>query len=79
MILVIYIFVKGTLTVTGTNNRSKKNRLMQLYMQGTCTMIEYSNNYRMTTGSLWNNYRDELTDDTNNINFPRKINQPRVF
>ena len=52
---------------------------MQLYMQGTCTMIEYSNNYRMTTGSLWNNYRDELTDDTNNINFPRKINQPRVF
>ena len=52
---------------------------MQLYMQGTCTMIEYSNNYRMTTGSLWNNYRDELTDDTNNINFPREINQPRVF
>ena len=35
-------------------------------------LIEYSKNYRKTTGSLWNYYRDELTDDTNNSNFPNK-------
>ena len=32
-------------------------------------LIEYSKNYWKTTGSLWNYYRDELSDDTNdNIN-----------
>ena len=34
-------------------------------------LIEYSKNYRKTTGSLWNYYRDELsydTNDNNNIN-----------
>ena len=36
------------------------------------SLIEYSENYRKTTGSLWNYYRDELTDDTNDINFPNK-------
>ena len=35
-------------------------------------LIEYSKNYRKTTGSLWNYYRDESTDDTNNSNFPNK-------
>ena len=35
-------------------------------------LIEYSKNYRKTTGSLWNYYRDELTDDTNDINFLNK-------
>ena len=32
-------------------------------------LLEYSKNYRKKTGSLWNYYRDELSDDTNdNIN-----------
>ena len=31
-------------------------------------LIEYSKNYRKTTGSLWNYYRDELSDDTKNNN-----------
>ena len=31
-------------------------------------LLEYSKNYSKTTGSLWNYYRDELTDDTNNNN-----------
>ena len=31
-------------------------------------MIEYSKNFRKTTGSLWNYYRDELSDDTNDDN-----------
>ena len=35
-------------------------------------LIEYSNNYKKTTGSLWTYYRDELTDDRNNNNFPKK-------
>ena len=35
-------------------------------------LIEYSKNYRKTTGSLWNYYRDELTDDRNDTNFPNK-------
>ena len=28
-------------------------------------LLEYSKNYRKTTGSLYNYYRDELSDDTN--------------
>ena len=33
---------------------------------------EYSKNYRKTTGSLWNYYKDELSNDTNNNNNPNK-------
>ena len=32
-------------------------------------LLEYSKNYRKTTGSLCNNYRDELNDDVNLNNF----------
>ena len=32
------------------------------------SLIEYSKNYRKATGSLWNYYRDELSDDRNNNN-----------
>ena len=35
-------------------------------------LTEYIKNYRKTVGSLWNYYRDELTNDTNDINFPNK-------
>ena len=35
-------------------------------------LIEYSKNYRKTTGILWNYYRDELSKDTNNNNNPNK-------
>ena len=34
--------------------------------------LEYSKNYRKTTSSLWNYYRDELSDDENNNNNPNK-------
>ena len=30
--------------------------------------LEYSNNYSKTSGSLWNYYKDELTDETNDDN-----------
>ena len=35
-------------------------------------LIEYSRNFRKTTSSLWNYYRDELSNDTNNDNNPNK-------
>ena len=34
--------------------------------------LDNSKNYSKTTGSLWNYYRDELTDDTNDNNNPNK-------
>ena len=33
-------------------------------------LLEYSKNYRKTIGSLYNYYRDELSDDNNPYNFP---------
>ena len=51
-----------------TDNEEDLDVAMLMY-----SLIEYSKNYRKTTGSLWNYYRDELTDDTNDINFPYKM------
>ena len=28
-------------------------------------LLEYSENYSMSSGRLWNHYRDEMNDDTN--------------
>ena len=37
-------------------------------------LLEYNKNYLKTTGSLWNYYRDELTNDTNdNNNFNKNV------
>ena len=35
-------------------------------------LLEYSKNNLKTSGSLWNNYRDELTDETNDDNGPNE-------
>ena len=35
-------------------------------------LLEYSKNYSKTCASLWNCYRDELTDETNDNNGPNK-------
>ena len=35
-------------------------------------LLEYCKNYSKTSGSLWNYYRDELTDETNDDNGPYK-------
>ena len=32
------------------------------------SLLEYSDNYSMTSGSLWNYYRDEINDDANENN-----------
>ena len=37
-----------------------------------CNLIENSKNYRKTTGSLRNYYREELSDATNNNNSPNE-------
>ena len=100
------IVVKKTITVTGTDNKSRKNRplafknnapfisciskinntlidnaedllrwnmlRLQHVVMPMYFLIECSKIYRKTTGSLQNYYRDELTDDTNDINFPDK-------
>ena len=36
--------------------------------------LEYSKNYRKTTGSLWNYYRDEPNNPPLNDDDPRTIN-----
>ena len=35
-------------------------------------LLEYSKNYSKTSGSLWNYYRDELTDEEPDDNSPNK-------
>ena len=43
-------------------------------------LLEYSKNYSKTSASLWNYYRDELTDETNDNNGPKKkCNQLKIF
>ena len=35
-------------------------------------LLEYSKNYSRISGPMWNYYRDELTDETNDGNGPNK-------
>ena len=35
-------------------------------------LIEYSKNYSKTSSNLWNYYKDEISDDTNDNNGPNK-------
>ena len=43
-------------------------------------LLEYSKNYRKTIGSLYNYYRDELSDDNDNGNFGNtKVVNSKVF
>ena len=37
-----------------------------------CNLVEDSKNYSKTSASLWNYYRDELTDEANDNNGPNK-------
>ena len=96
----VYIFVKGTITVEGNDNRDIKNRSLAFKNNApliSCiskinnvlidsaedldvvmlmyNLIEYSKNYRKTTGTLWNYYRDEPNNPTfnNNNNPPTAI------
>ena len=48
-------------------NAEDSDLVMQMY-----NLLEYSKNYSKTSASLWNYYRDELTDETNDSNGPNK-------
>ena len=37
------------------------------------SLLEYSKNYRETTDSLWNYYRDELNSDTNDNELKHRV------
>ena len=88
-----YIVAKGTINVTGTINakRNKKNQqhivhnaedvdiIMPMY-----NLLEYSDNYSITSGCLWNYYRDEAnndeneTDNNNNNNNNKKKKKKKI-
>ena len=40
--------------------------------------LEYSDNYLMTSGSLWNYYRDEINDDANENDNNNRINNNKT-
>ena len=42
-------------------------------------LLEYSNNYSMTSGSLWNYYRDEINDDANENASDNRINNNKTI
>ena len=43
-------------------------------------LFEYSDNYSMTSGSLWNYYKDEINDDANENNAAcNKINNNKTI
>ena len=42
-------------------------------------LLEYSKSYRKTTGSLWNNYRDEPNSRTDNDNITHSILNSQSF
>ena len=44
-----------------TDNAEDLDVVMPMY-----NLLEYSKNYRKTTGSLWNNYRDEPNSGVDN-------------
>ena len=58
-----YILVNGTITVT-TEDADDLDIVIPMY-----NLLEYSKNYKKTIGSLYNYYRDELSDDADNNNF----------
>ena len=42
-------------------------------------LLEYSKNYKKTTGSLWNYYRDEPNSSTDNDNITHSILNSKSF
>ena len=41
-------------------------------------LLEYNDNYSMTSGSLWNYYRNEVNDDANKIVANYRINNNKT-
>ena len=53
--------------ISKLNNTFIDNAQNLNIMMSMCNLLKYSNNYSMTSGSLWNYYVDEVDDDANEI------------
>ena len=62
-------FISCILKINGVlvENAEDLDIVMPMY-----NLLEYSKNYSKISASLWNYYRDELTDETNDNNGPNK-------
>ena len=58
---------------TFTDNAGDFDIVMPMY-----NFLEYSDNYSITSGSLWNCYRDEINDDANE-NANNRINKSKTM
>ena len=58
------------------NNTSVEKSITHLdIVMPKSNLLEYSDNYCITSASLWNHYRDEVNDDTNkNVDANNKMN-----
>ena len=54
---------------TSIDNAEDNGIVMSLY-----NLLQYSDNYSLTSGSLWNYYRDEINDDENENDNNNRIN-----
>ena len=57
-----------------TDNAEDLDVVMPMY-----NLLEYSKNYRKTTGSLWNYYRDEPNSDTDDNEIKHSIINSKSF
>ena len=62
-----FIFSISKINDVLVENAEDLDTVMPMY-----NLLEYSKSYSKTSGSLWNYYRDELTDETNDNNGPNK-------
>ena len=89
-----YIVMKGTITVEGDNgakketiglciskiNNTSNNNAEDLdIVMPMSNLLQYSGNYSMTSGSLWNYYRDEMNDDANENANNKMINYNKTI
>ena len=82
-----YIVVKGTITVIDPNDATKMNNTLIYNTEDSgivipmYNLLEYSKNYKKTTGSLWNYYRDKpnsgIGGENNNVNY--SVKDSKVF
>ena len=63
-----FIFCISKINGVLVENTEDPDIIMPMY-----NLLEYSKNYLKTSASLWNYYRDELNDETNDNNDPNKI------
>ena len=54
--------------ISKVNNTFVDNAEDINFIMPMCNLLEYSDNYYMTSGKLWNYYRDDVNDDENENN-----------